>query len=456
MNSDAISILRGTLNRAAKIDVDNGSAPDFDTAVERLRKHRIAILTGPEVIHSVAHQAALLTVVNIARRFALGGVTVTGPLDGPLLVLEPGGRKLGDEITRLGGHVDVMPEGVPTIIVGTIDQGAAGGIVVTFEGWRGGIVPQGSACLNGRTSVIPAAVVAGALAAAEAFAMLRGEVEAGHRSLGISLWRLDASSDWKSPSSDGPLLASLPDHLWILGLGHIGQAFLWTLMCCPYLDRAKVRLVLQDTDIITGSTDSTSILTHSSMPGTKKTRAMAQVLEAAGFASTIVERPFDGRFEWRAADDPAILICCVDNALARSQLELPGFPMVVEAGIGNRAQDFRAVRVHTFPGERKAVDIWKHHEAEVPKLLDLPGYQMLSDSSGDVCGLTQLAQTAVGAPFVGTVTGAIMLAQVLRLLAGDAPDLIVNLDLKSMRSRRALSNTVIKPFNPGFQPTAFS
>jgi hypothetical protein len=461
MTQDPIAILRDKLNRTAKIDADNGSAPDFDTAVERLRTHRIAILAGPEVVASAAHQAALLTVVNIARRFALGGVVVSGPLSGPLLVLEPNKRSLGEEVIKLGALEGAMPDCVPTIVVGTPDQARSGGVAATFAGWRGGIVPEDAVRLDEQTSVIPAAVLAGALAASEAFAMLRGEVEAGHRSLGLSLWRPNRSFDWKHSSSDGPVLTSLPDHLWVLGLGHIGQAFLWTLMCCPYAERKKVRLVLHDTDVVTGSTDSTSILTQPPMIGAMKTRSVARVLEEAGFTTALVERPFDGRFERRDADDPAVLICGVDNALARSQLELPGFPFVVEGGIGNQTTDFRAMRVHTFPGERKACDLWKpgtRETANVPagseiaEVPELPGYRRLREAGGDDCGLALLAQTAVGAPFVGTVTGTLMLAQILRLLAGDAPDAVVNLDLKAMHSRRAVPNRRLQQFNPGFQP----
>ena len=112
MNDIAIEILRDTLNRSAKIDVDNGSAPDFATAVERLGRHHVSVVVGPEIAVSAAHQAALLTTVNIARRFALGGVSVSGPTGGPLLVLQPGERSLEADIVRLGGRLG-LPQSVP-------------------------------------------------------------------------------------------------------------------------------------------------------------------------------------------------------------------------------------------------------------------------------------------------------------------------------------------------------
>lgn len=446
-----IATIRDTLSRVAKVDLDNGSAPDIETAVARLRGHRIGVTAGPEIAASAPHQAALLTVVNIARRYALGGVTVEGDLDVPLLVAGDRSRSLAEEVAAQGGQRGMPGDDEVTVIVGAPTRRPMRGVALTFEGWRGGVVPPEAARLTERTTVMPAAVLAGAFASAEAFAMLRGEAEAGYKAVGLSLWRPGRTAHWMQPESDGPPLEALPDNLWILGLGHLGQAFLWALLMCPYANRSAVRLVLQDVDTVTGSTESTSILTQDGMSGAMKTRAVAGVLERHGFRTTLIERPFDDGFRRRAADDPAVLICGVDNLLARSQIEGPGFPFVVEAGIGDSAQDFRSIRLHTFPASRRAADLWVSGSARRVADLDRPGYRRLSEAGSDVCGLTRLAETAVGAPFVGTVTACLMLGQVLRLLAGDAPDALVDLDLRSVRSRRAVRNDVIEPFNPGYQ-----
>ena len=47
-----------------------------------------------------------------------------------------------------------------------------------------------------------------------------------------------------------------------------------------------------------------------------------------------------------------------------------------------------------------------------------------------------------------------MLAQILRLLAGDRPDAVVSLDLTAPRGRRAVTNQTIALFNPGYQASA--
>lgn len=446
-------LLKETLNRSAKIDVDSGTAPDFETAVRRLHGHRVQVRVGPEVATSAAHQAALLTVVNVARRFALGGVLVEGALAGVAMTGPLPGVALEHAVRSLGGTIGAPEEAIPTIVIGTVEGVTGRGMQVTFEGWRGGVVRLGGHRLSEVTSNAMAAVLGAALATGEAFAMLRGEVEAGRRSLGLSLWRPDRIENWQSPSSDGPELRFLPDHLWVLGLGHLGQAFLWASMMCPFPDPAKVRVTLQDMDFVTGSTDSTSILTQIEMVGRRKTRSVADVLERRGFTTTLIERPFDDRFQHDPANDPAVLVCGVDNALARSRLEAPGFPFIVEAGIGHRAGDYRALRIHTFPSSGKtAAELWGARTLEESLNLNRPAYRRLAESGGDVCGLALLAETAVGAPFVGTVAGVLMLAQVMRLTVGDAPDALIDLDLRAMGARRALANDAAIAAAPSYQP----
>ena len=129
---------------------------------------------------------------------------------------------------------------------------------------------------------------------------------------GLSLWR-QRRKDWLTPDGDAPLLRYLPSNLWLIGLGHLGQAYLWALGLLPYPDLAGASLILQDTDLITPSTWSTSILTDTAMAGAMKTRAMASWAEQRGFGTRIHERLFDASFT-RRDDEPAIALCGIDNA----------------------------------------------------------------------------------------------------------------------------------------------
>ncbi len=446
--ADFTALLDG-FNRLAKLDLDLGEAGDPEAAMARLKGYAAHVRVGAEVVGSATHQIAVLTLVNILSRFALGGVTLSGTLDAPMLAPWPG-RTLMEAIEALGGAAGAPAGNCPIAIVGTTDDVVDRAIQLTFEGWRGGIITAGAVRLDEAKATAMSAVLAAAIGTAEIFAMLREEATSGRRSRGLSIWRPDGDQDWLSPLSDGPPLALLPNRLWILGLGHLGQAFLWSLAMCPYADRTEVSLVLQDMDDITESTASTSILTMKAARG-RKTRDVARTLEAMGFSTVIIERPFDDQFK-RQPEDPSVLICGVDNAHARSQLEAPGFPLIVEAGIGRSAQDFQAIRLHTFPSARKAVELWKTEMADATAVVArASGYQRLQERGVDECGLARLASTAVGAPFVGTVAGVLMLGQILRLLHGDQVDAVIDLDLRALDACRAVPNANELALNPGFQ-----
>jgi len=51
-----------TMNRTAKLFMDRGEAANYGEALARLQGFRLAIVCGPEVLSSPAHQCALLTV----------------------------------------------------------------------------------------------------------------------------------------------------------------------------------------------------------------------------------------------------------------------------------------------------------------------------------------------------------------------------------------------------------
>jgi len=272
------------------------------------------------------------------------------------------------------------------------------------------------------------------------------------REIGVSLWEPDAIEDWSATAHDGPEIIYLPSKLWLLGLGHLGQACLWTLSLLPYERPDDVLLVLQDIDAITTSTLSTSILSDRHMIGLKKTRAIASVLEARGFKTAIIERRFDETLRV-LPDDPQIALCGLDNALGRLPLCEVGFKFVVEAGLGSGAKDFRAIRIHTFPGTRGPRDLWKSGEsADV-----IPGARAYDDLKArglDQCGVTMLAGKAVGAPFVGVTAAAFSIAEILRVLHDGPVFTLHDIDLKSPHCRvSSKRNTAVALINPGFSPS---
>ena len=59
-----------------------------------------------------------------------------------------------------------------------------------------------------------------------------------------------ARADWLQSDQSEPALTYLPSRLWLIGLGHLGQAFLVGVSaCCRIRSLLDVALVLQDIDV---------------------------------------------------------------------------------------------------------------------------------------------------------------------------------------------------------------
>lgn len=445
------------LHRLVKLALDNGSARSVEEASALFEGYALDVSVDAEAAQRREHQIALLTTVALARRVFLGGVRVTGNLDARVVENMPVTGTLEQAIVKLGGvpNARVAPahrEALPLITIGArpLPRSSAFHVRPIYTGWRGGAAPADAELATGAAMPLAPMLAAG-LAVNEAFAFVADrDAVAGRRPVGLSLWNL--SSDWLV--DDGaPPLELLPSRLWLIGLGHLGQAYLWALGLLRY-PIGGLELVLQDIDVITRSTESTSILTDASMLKSKKTRAMAAWAEARGFSTAIQERRFDESFRLQA-DEPRVALCGVDNATARRALDNAGFELVVEAGLGHGHRDFRTMRVHTLPTTRTAAEIWKN-AASTEDVTEQPAYQqMLAEGIVDRCGMTMLAGKAVGAPFVGSVASTLVISQLLRLLHGGTIDALLDLDLRSVEHRLVVpTRHDFAVFNPGYVSAA--
>ena len=445
-----------SLHRLIKHAIDSGAADSVAAAEEMFSGYRLGIEIGAEAAARAADQAALLTAVAAGRRVFLGGVSVSGDLKAPLAVALPLGETLGEAVAALGGKAAATSDrSVPTVVVGgAVGRREEGFCIRTaVAGWRGGILPNHSEVeLPGRSAMPLAGMLAGALAVNEAYMHIDGSKSAGRRVVGMSLWDPRGTCDWLVEGTDEPELEFLPSALWLIGLGHLGQAYLWGLGLLPYRAPGKVSLVLQDVDVVTKSTESTSVLTHRSMLGRKKTRLMAEWAESRGFKTSIHERLFDGGFRRQEAEEPAVALCGLDNAKGRRALEQVGFDLVVEAGLGQGHRDFRTIRVHTLPGSKPASEIWKGSASNNESLEENAAYRgLLDDGVLDQCGVTLLAGKAVGAPFVGAVAATLVLSELIRVLHCGGVHQVIDLDLLSL-DHRIVSRNVrdFRDLNPGF------
>ena len=446
------------LHRLVKLALDSGEVATVSEGYELFRTYRVGITVSNDEVSSAASQAAILTMVNIARRSLLGGVYVAGNLGVPLCVKFPGSRTLEEAVKAIGGQVVLrLPDDIPLLAVGEPETNSnhAVQLKVQFSGWRGGVFPVDQVSLSPESATIaPAAIMAGAIAISEVFQHLRGNPMAGRRRIGMSLWAPEAL-DWEQAPA-GPEKIVLPSQLWLIGLGHLGQAYLWVLGLLPYADPSELTLMLQDFDQIALSNDSTSMLTDKSMVGMLKTRAMADWASSRGFSARLVERQFPGIKIH--GDEPRVALGGVDNPQARSAYEDAGFDWIVEAGLGGGTTEYLAMRVHTFPASVTARSKWGDaaRPQPLPPIENL-AYKSLSTAGLDECGIVRLATRSVGAPFVGTVAATLVISELLRVLNGGSSYEVIDMTLRvpDMRSL-VLSNIDRSKLNPGFTNAEFA
>jgi hypothetical protein len=407
-----------SLHRTAKYFMDTGRAASREAALDILQGFGLSIRIDPTVAATCNGQIALLTLINIARRTFLSGVEVACVPKIPCALSLTSATDLPAAVAELGGKcVDRLNTSWPTATIGNIDATATRPVFrLTWSGWRGGIVPHAAAAAPTQTDAMPLApCAAAAVCAAEAFAYYaKDHPLAGRRTAGLSLWK--PGTDWLTADTSEPKLAFLPAHLWLIGLGNLGQAYSWLLACLPYRTPSDLVLMLQDFDRIEPSNDSTSVLSTPDGEGINKTRHVAAWLEQRGFATRIIEQHFSTQTR-RHDNDPRVALCGVDNALARASLEDAGFDLVVEAGLGAGPSGFRSLSMHTFPSSLAARRLWGGTApASLPDVSSMPAYQSLKDSGIDACGLTRLASRTIGVPFVGLTAGLLVISELLRRL----------------------------------------
>jgi hypothetical protein len=418
-----------SLHRTAKYFMDTGQAASAEDALGLLESFGLTIATSAESAATEEGQIALLTLVNLARRTFLAGVEIIGVAEKPLLVPLANASTLAGAVAELGGSlVTEARRDWPTAIIGepSCSKSSSWGWRLVWGGWRGGVVPLG---VNVATATAPAIPLAPAMAAAACAAELfayhaKDHPLAGRRPLGLSLWRPGA--DWLIADKSEPDLAYLPSQLWLIGLGNLGQAYGWLLACLPFSDPSQVELLLQDFDSMATSNESTSLLAARDALGTRKTRWVSSWFEQRGFRTTLEERRF-GPWTQRQAWEPGVALCGVDNGPARAALEGAGFDLVLESGLGAGPNGFRNFSMHSFPGPRRADQIWSADDrSNAPDVAHLPAYAKLSRDGLDECGLALIASRSVGVPFVGLVAAGLVISELLRRLHGGTAHVVIS------------------------------
>lgn len=310
----------------------------------RRRLDRAALVLTSDVTAALPWgQAALLTAAECGVRMFPGGVYLAGGFEEPTLVGQFPRWPLRRHLELAGCRTAVAPNHAITLHVGS-DRSPVGGAVRCWaEGWTGVCSPHAPTEPMRDANEI-GGVLAGALGIGEVFrSAVLGDILACRRTSRLSAL---------SPGGDGPDeidLDNLPAAYWLLGLGNLGQALLWTIGLLPYPHPNSVSLFLQDADVSEVGNLAIQILTKPNWIDRKKARNAANWAEDRGFRTTIIESRFVSGMK-RSASEPALAVIGVDNLATRRAAAECNFDLVLDAGLGASSVEVFDIRVHGFPG----------------------------------------------------------------------------------------------------------
>ena len=410
-----------TRSRVTKALTDAGLTPSFAAAEARLDAVVPCIAVGAGTMESPAGQTAALTAVVTAVK-CFGHVVLTGealeqPLHLPLLV----GASLGAAAQGLGAHIETsIPQSTTHLIrLGHSGQWDGWQVAGWWNRWLAGTRRDPEQV--GGSSLGLAGMFAGALAVRQVFAHVLGGLPPREET--VSLWEPSVPA---KPDEIGPIGCTVPGKLWLLGLGHLGQAFVWGLLSLPmYGERYAV---LQDDQCIEPENEATSVLVGTRDLGSRKARVAARWLDHAGWKTELIERRHVGDIR-RMPHDPQILLAGLDSVKARRTLATHGFDYMIDAGIGRGARGFETLQIRTIPAGSPIDGLWlTEDDARRDQLMAKEAYAALEREIGQ-CGVIPLADASVSVPFVGAATAALTLSQLARLGAMQTTQALLQLEL---------------------------
>ena len=401
--------LNRQIARLAKILVDKENI-SFDEAQARLRALTLEVLVGSEAVSPAAH-AAILTAVSVASRTFVGGVRVMGATGMPLNSALPiKAESLSEAVSLAGASVF---EGCPSrrIVVGTDGTPTCDWEVSPWwNGWGAGTAKPGEARWDAGDNPLPG-IAAGSLAVGAAFEAESGRC--GDLRIETNLWPVGA--DETAPHFGEVFL---PGALWLVGLGNLGQAFLWALGSLPYANPADVFLVVQDYDKVDEENWATSVLVKDETYGFLKTKLAENWASNKGFDVRRIDRRLQAT-DRLDNNDPRLALSGVDKVEVRKAMAKVGFDCIIDAGLGGTSADFDRYRVTLFDRNRP---IDRHFAGQTDEPADgrIPegeAYQRLEDEIGP-CGTALIRNASAAVPYVSAYAAAIAISRAIAVASG--------------------------------------
>lgn len=390
------------LSRLAKMLIDAEGITD-DEAEARLRSLTLEIVVGRGADNAAGHNA-ILTAVAVGTKSFVGGVAVRLLDDAKLISTIPIGTSSLREATVFLGVTELEVGASARIAIGEVDAGIPIDAHAWWDGWKAGSSSQ--PVDQGANDNPLAGIAAGAAAVAHAFAKLRNAEYPGISE--FNLWPLGGTEEVPAFGS-----VYLPGSVWLLGLGNLGQAIMWSLSALPYPNPSEVKLVLQDADRISAENWGTSVLVRSDQYGEYKTALSEAWGKRKGFDVRRVDRWLDER-QRIGEGEPTLAVCGFDSTEARKHIDTCGFDVVVDAGLGRTHTDFDVFRVTIFDRNYAATAHFPDQAmAPAPSPHD---YEELLGL--DQCGAALFEGIGVAAPFVSSIAAATVVARAIAISSG--------------------------------------
>jgi hypothetical protein len=439
MNPSLIEIDSETSRiRAALV---NSGRHTFSEAEDKLAGSRLTLFLGKDAACTPAGQAAFLTAAATGAR-CFGEVTVDGCLNPSLLFPLPIAHgSLLEAALHLGAKRGISQPNSRTIFLGGAQNARMGWSVQAFwNGWTAGVTPRIEAARTGRSDCALAGIAAGAIAVGQAFLAEQGDPRAGKLCQNLSLWDPPASECGGTEPGPHARDVYMPTALWLVGLGNLGQAYLWSLSLLPYPRTEDVLIFLQDDQQVGKENWGTSVLVQRGNYGALKTRVTEDWLLRLGFQVRRIDRRLDHHLVRQPAE-PAIALAGLDNMSARRLLGYPGFEYVIDSGLGATVREYRKFRLNVFDAAHPPINHFQGVEEQtaevVQELLKLPSYQELTRTRNDGgCGAAMLAESSVAVPFVSAIVAALAITQAIRIASGQPPHFCLTGDLGDLTTIR--------------------
>jgi hypothetical protein len=440
-------------SRITKALTDGARAGSFAEAEARLDAVRVAVVLGGDQMNTRAGQAAALTAVATARK-CFGRVTLVMQGDAMLLAPLPLGKSLRRAAQRLGArNVDRVPRRI-THMIGVGDAASHPGWMIHcwWDRWLAGTRATGDG-RKGDSRLALSGVFAAAVAMRQIFAYAVTGKAWRPRDVTVNLWEPWTTANF---GETGPSQFDAPQKLWFLGLGHLGQGFVWNLCL---LGIPGGHAVAQDNQAIGEENEATSLLVLPTDLGKKKARVAERWLEACKWETDIIERRHQGDIRV-AQDDPPYLLCGLDRLEPRLTMARHGFEFMIDAGLGHGAHDFEGIQIRTIAKGQPVEGLWAEeaeprHEGRPAKLTDKEAYAELEARIGR-CGIVRFAEASTAVPFVGAAAGALVMAQAIRLASLQPTARFLQMELGAPEFASHGGYTNGPAVNLGSLPTALS